>query len=121
MKPVVISDLPLFDGRSFSPEKDGARLASHLTRVRDFLVTHQPAVFTLQEIAEACGGTEASCSARVRDLRKSRWGSYDVVSQRDASVPSLWRYGIRGGPGDGKPDHVCCPNCGERISREARA
>lgn len=34
MKPVVISDLPLFDGRTFSPAKDGARLASHLTRVR---------------------------------------------------------------------------------------
>lgn len=121
MKPIAISDLPLFDGRTFSEEKDGARLASHLTRVRDFLVTHQPAVFTLQEIAEACGGTEASCSARVRDLRKSRHGMYDVVSQRDASNPAIWRYGIRGGPGDGTPDHVCCPNCGERISREDRA
>ena len=121
MKPVVIADLPLFDGRTFSESKDGAHLASHLTRVRDFLVTHQPCVFTLQEIAEACGGSEASCSARLRDLRKSKFGAYDVVSQRDASNPAIWRYGIRGGPGDGTPDRVCCPNCGTAISREARA
>lgn len=57
-----------FYGATYQPELDFARLNSLLNRVRNFMADGQ--WHTLKAIAEACGGSEASVSARLRDLRK---------------------------------------------------
>lgn len=73
-----------FDGRTYDPDLDGARLTRLLGRVYAFMRDGEWR--TLPAIAEACGGTEASVSARLRDLRKLRFGSY-VVERRRAAPP----------------------------------
>jgi len=73
-----------FDGRTYDPHHDRVRLTRLLARVYAFMRDGEWR--TLPEIAEACGGTEASVSARLRDLRKIRFGSY-VVERRRAGTP----------------------------------
>ncbi len=62
-----------FDGATYEPQHDQARLHGLLQRVQAFMADGQ--WHSLQDIQQACGGTEASCSARLRDLRKPRFGS----------------------------------------------
>lgn len=67
---------PSFDGATFSATRDGSRLAQQMGRVRRFMadgVWH-----TLAEIAAECDAPEASVSARLRDLRKPRFGAWTV-------------------------------------------
>jgi hypothetical protein len=73
-----------FDGATFDPELDRPRLTRLLARVYAFMRDGEWR--TLPEIAEACGGTEASVSARLRDLRKIRFGSY-IVQRRRCAPP----------------------------------
>ena len=73
-----------FDGRTFDPNHDRVRLTRLLARVYAFMRDGEWR--TLPQIAEACGGTEASVSARLRDLRKIRFGSY-VVERRRCAPP----------------------------------
>ena len=77
-----------FDGETFDPFRDGDRLTSQLNRVRDVLFDGN--WHTLQELNERCGGTTASVSARVRDLRKKRFGEYNV--ERRCVRAGLWEY-----------------------------
>jgi len=69
-----------FDGQTFDPALDQQRLARLLGRVYTFMRDGEWR--TLAEIACACGGTEASVSARLRDLRKGRYGAFDVQRRR---------------------------------------
>lgn len=69
--------LYVFDGETYDRKLDCERLSRLLDRVREFTVGTGP--HTLAEIHSACGGTEASCSARLRDLRKE---GYEVVRVR---------------------------------------
>jgi hypothetical protein len=45
---------------------------------------------TLGQIAALVGGSEASVSARLRDLRKKRFGGYDI--ERKHVGDGLWSY-----------------------------
>lgn len=48
---------------------------------------------TLSEIHEAVGGTEASVSARLRDLRKPKFGGYTVLRRRVGDPRrGMWEY-----------------------------
>lgn len=78
----------IFDGTTYDHAKDGQRLASQLERVRYAMQDGQ--WHTLRELADRCGGSEASISARLRDLRKARFGAMDV--QRERVAGGLWRY-----------------------------
>jgi len=77
-----------FDGETFNLNLDGERLATLLWRVRQFMVDGQWR--TLAAIKLACGGSEASCSARLRDLRKLRFGGHKIERRRIAE--GLWEY-----------------------------
>lgn len=79
----------LFDGATFEPARDGERLARQMADVTACMTDGR--WHTLAEIAEATGHPEASVSARIRDLRKSRWGNR-TVQRRFDSPSSLWRY-----------------------------
>lgn len=45
---------------------------------------------TLEELAAAVNATTQGVSARLRDLRKQRWGSHDVRGEQIKR--GLWRY-----------------------------
>ena len=61
-----------FGGRTFSPAADGARLATLLAAVWGLM--RDGRWRTLGEIQESIGrGSEASISARLRDLRKAEF------------------------------------------------
>lgn len=77
---------PLFDGESYEPERDEIRLSGQLARV--FNCMRDGRYRTLSEIRFALSeeglrpkDSEAGISARLRDLRKKRWGSH-VVNRR---------------------------------------
>jgi hypothetical protein len=64
-------DTPKFGGETFEPEHDEKRLTALSDRVKALMLDCQWR--TLSEISTACRGGEASCSARLRDLRKRGW------------------------------------------------
>jgi hypothetical protein len=69
-----------FGGATFDPEQDAERLTSQLDLIYHRMRDHQ--WHTLADLAHASGGSEASASARVRDLRKERFGSHTVLRKR---------------------------------------
>lgn len=77
-----------FGGATYAPGFDYDRLKGQLKRVCDLMRDGQWRI--LPEIARAAGGSEAACSARLRDLRKKKYGSHAVERQRVAG--GLWRY-----------------------------
>lgn len=81
---------PHFDGVSFDPERDGKRLANQLEQVRQIMLDGQ--WHTLTELATLVCGSEASVSARLRDLRKPRFGSLSVERRR--IIGGLWEYRV---------------------------
>lgn len=84
----LIGDNPVFDGRSFVASRDQVRLWGQLEATRVVLLDHQ--WHTLAEIAKRVNGSEAGVSARIRDLRKARWGSHTIDRQYvDAGI---WKY-----------------------------
>lgn len=83
---------PMFDGPTYCPG-DQRRLVGQLARVREVLLDGD--WHTLPELAAAVHAPEASVSARVRDLRKERFGGHVVEHERVPGHPSLWRYRLR--------------------------
>ena len=86
-------DVGFRDGATFDYARDARRLAGQHARVLAFLRDSQ--WHTLSQIAEATGDPEASVSARLRDLRKPRFGSY--VVERQYVERGLFRYRLRVG------------------------
>lgn len=69
-----------FDGATIDQEFDVERLTGQLKRVYQLMSDGQWR--TLREIQDIVGGSEAGVSARLRDLRKSRWGGFEVERRR---------------------------------------
>ena len=72
--------LPLFEGHSFSKPLDAIRLGRQLAAVQTALA--DGGWWTLAELAAVAGGSEAGVSARLRDLRKKKWGSHTIERRR---------------------------------------
>lgn len=79
-------------GETFDRERDLERLDTLMGRVFRFMRDGQ--WHTLAEINAACGGTEASCSARLRDLRKPKFGGWQVSHAHCGK--GLWKYRLAG-------------------------
>jgi len=77
--PVVPDPCPQFDGETYEPARDHHRLNAQLARVLS--VVRDGQWRTLADLAQATGDPEASISARIRDLRKEKFGGY-VVERR---------------------------------------
>lgn len=71
---------PMFDGATFDPAKDEVRLTKHLARVYECL--KDGSWWTLQRLKTTIGGSEAGCSARIRDLRKEKFGAHKIERRR---------------------------------------
>ncbi len=64
------------DGVTYRPARDKGRLNAQTRRVYDAMVGGR--WLTLAELAELTGDPEASVSARLRDLRKPKFGGHTV-------------------------------------------
>jgi len=80
-----------FDGNTYRATRDQDRLSGLHARVAAYMSDGR--WHTLAEIQAACGGTEASCSARLRDFRKARFGGKTV--EREYVGDGLWQYRLR--------------------------
>ena len=80
MQPTLFQSRPTFDGETFDPALDGARLGAQQALVKAHMLAS--GWQTLAEIEQATGTPQASASARLRDLRKPRFGSYTVSRRR---------------------------------------
>ena len=77
-----------FDGDTYEPHLDKVRLTGMLERV--FAVMADGRWHTLSELSRNCHGSEASISARIRDLRKDKFGAFMV--ERERVKQGLFRY-----------------------------
>lgn len=68
-----------FDGETYDPDRDRERLSRQLYAVLD--VMKDGIWRTLPDLANATQSPEASVSARLRDLRKPRFGAHTVERQ----------------------------------------
>lgn len=78
------------DGDTYEAGRDKARLNEQQQRVFDAM--RDSRWRTLPEISEMTGDPEASVSARLRDLRKPKFGGFDV--RREYVSKGLWRYRV---------------------------
>ena len=90
----VAQPVDAFDGETYEPEADQVRLSQLLARVYD--VMRDGRWRTLREITEALGGaSEASVSARLRDLRKVRFGAHVVERRRRGEAAAgIFKYRV---------------------------
>lgn len=79
-----------FSGETISHDRDTARLAAQYDQVFGLMCDGQWR--TLQQISDATGAPPASVSARLRDMRKRRFGAHLV--QREHINRGLWRYRV---------------------------
>ena len=80
-----------FDGITFDEAQDGPRLTTQLDRVRELMSDGR--WHSLRWLADAVGGSEAGVSARIRDLRKVRFGARTVDRKRIDG--GLWVYRLK--------------------------
>jgi hypothetical protein len=75
-QPSLFSVMPHFDGATFDPARDGARLHRQIARIYDLMLDGQWR--TVDTIAQLTGDPQPSVSAQLRNLRKPRFGGHDV-------------------------------------------
>ena len=68
-----------FDGKTYEPARDRDRLRAQLDEVRMFMWDGD--WHTLDQISAATGHPPASVSARLRDLRKGKFGAFTIERQ----------------------------------------
>lgn len=83
-----------FDGVTIDPKSDQIRLTGQLKAVFELwegrLYRHW---WSLEEIKVCIGGSEAGISARLRDLRKDKFGGHTVNKRRRGDPKNgLWEY-----------------------------
>ena len=80
-----------FDGPSYNPALDQVRLTGQIKRIFDLIKDGKWR--TLPEISYETGDPEASISAQLRHLRKTRFGSHVVDKRRRGEeTHGLWEY-----------------------------
>jgi hypothetical protein len=92
-QPTLFRISPAFDGIDIQHGRDQARLESQLDGIRRYMA--DGSWRTLQAIADATGYPHASCSAQLRNLRKAKFGSYQI--DRRYVDHGLYEYRIREG------------------------
>lgn len=102
-----------FDGTTYERERDHGRLYSQLLAVRDIMLDGRWR--TLSQLSAETGDPEASISARLRDLRKPKFGGY--VVERSYVSNGVWQYRLlndKSAPeDDGKKEAKCL--CGRLL------
>ena len=94
-QPTLFTTAPRFDGETMDIERDDDRLRCQLKAVQTLMADGNWR--TLLDIAGQCGYPESSTpglSARLRDLRKPKFGSHTV--ERRYLHDGLWEYRVNG-------------------------
>jgi hypothetical protein len=86
------SKLHNFDGATYEPQRDKVRLNRQLQAVWNVMRDGQWR--SLCELATQSGEPEASVSARLRDLRKTRFGAHLVERRRRENQPGTFEYRV---------------------------
>lgn len=84
---------PRFDGNPFDVELDADRLGKQLETVKAFMLA-QSGWVSLLDIEKGTGVLTVSAGARLRDLRKPRFGAYTVSRRRRDGCPGTFEYRI---------------------------
>lgn len=79
-----------FGGATFQEKRDGARLRGQLRAVFSLMSDGQWR--TIEQIAQRVSGSDAGVSARLRDLRKKRYGGHTV--ERKYVSNGVWMYRV---------------------------
>lgn len=90
MNQLAIDFRPHFDGLTYDPALDHERLTVQLNRVKKLM--SDGLWRSLETISKATGDKEASVSARLRDLRKPKFGGYQIDRRR---FGGLFEYRMR--------------------------
>lgn len=91
--PPSVSELAHRDGKTFSAAFDAERLARQHAIVWDVMKDGE--WHLLSEVSALTGQPEASCSSRIRDFRKAKWGGHTVHSRRRPGTDprsGVWEY-----------------------------
>ena len=85
---------PRFDGWTYREELDRARLTSALRHILFELLDRR--WHMIKELALLAGCSEAGASARLRDLKKPKWGRFPVEKRRlpGLETSGVWQYRI---------------------------
>jgi len=78
-------------GPAYEERIDNKRIMTQMEIIREFMlgISFNQTYLTLKEIADATKIPEASVSAQLRHLRKTRFGAYRVDKRRRGQ---LWEY-----------------------------
>ena len=79
-----------FDGESYNPSLDHIRLTGQLARVYNAMKDGRWR--TLHHLSVLAKCPESSASARLRDMRKEKFGGYEVERKRDTVQAGLFLY-----------------------------
>jgi hypothetical protein len=85
-----MSQYLLFDGETYIPKRDGTRLGRALGETLSIMQDGE--WHTINEIASRVRCSSPAASARIRDLRKEKFGGYNV--ERRHVSKGLWEYRI---------------------------
>ena len=78
-----------FDGSDYVHKRDGIRLTGQLERVFDVMKSGE--WITLRQLSDRARCPEASASAQMRNLRKERFGGFEVEKKYDHFGVFLYR------------------------------
>lgn len=81
-----------FDGATYNPARDQKRLGGQLERV--YVAMCDGNWWGLKSLAAVVDGSEAAVSARIRDLRKDRFGGHQI--ERRCLGGGHWQYRLVG-------------------------
>ena len=84
---------PRFDGETYEPKEDQVRLGRQMSAVKTLMLDGRWR--SLSRISEILGYPEASISARIRHLRKPRFGGYEVERRRVSGGLFEYRVEVR--------------------------
>lgn len=88
------SPVPHFNGPSYDPKFDQARLTGQIRRIYNVMLDEQ--WWTLAEIAQTTNDPQASISAQLRHLRKPRFGGHTINKRRrGAPGKGWWEYQLK--------------------------
>jgi hypothetical protein len=84
-----------FDGETYEPAEDKRRLTAQLSVVKQLMQDNR--WWTIAQLCDAVWkqgykGTQQGVSARIRDLRKARFGGHVVMRRRTERVSGEFEY-----------------------------
>lgn len=85
----------MFGGETFVAERDGKRLKPQLEAVKEIMLDgewHTIYELSAELAAREIPASDPAVSARIRDLRKAKFGGYNV--EREYVADGVWQYRV---------------------------